>query len=202
MSVPWSRILDAALDVTGLALGRLPRSSAGGGGRGEEQLEAGGRAAGHLEARLAGVVVAALKEAFDRDSKRLDIEREQMDSERQRAERALRLELIRQAGDREVGRLRLVAGTAVVTWLGTLFFASRLIGGPMAARVTLGCGWMLLLASLAAAFAAQSQIGDALRRMDDHGQQADAVSSGTAGVLAPWLMVIGLALVGLAVLIA
>jgi hypothetical protein len=197
MSVPWARLIDAALDVTGLALGRTR-----GGGRGDEQLEAGGRAAGGLEARLAGVVVAALKEAFDRDSTRLDIEREQMEAERRRAERALRLELIRQAGDREVGRLRLLAGIAVVTWLATLFFSSRLIGGPIPARVALGCGWMLLLASLAAAFVAQSQIGEALRRIDENSARVDAVSSGTAGVLAPWLTVIGLALVGLAVLIA
>jgi hypothetical protein len=197
MSVPWARLIDAALDVTGLALGRTR-----GGGRAGEQLEAGGRGAGGLEARLAGVVVAALKEAFDRDSTRLDIEREQMEAERRRAERALRLELIRQAGDREVGRLRLLAGIAVVTWLATLFFSSRLIGGPIPARVALGCGWMLLLASLAAAFVAQSQIGEALRRLDESGERADAPSFGAAGAIAPWLTVIGLALVGLAVLIA
>ncbi len=201
MKVPWSRILDTALDVTGLALGRLPRGGAGG-GRSDEQLEAGSRAVGHLEARLAGVVVAALKEAFDRDSKRLEIEREQIESERRRAARALRLELARQAGDREVGRLRLVAGTAVVTWLATLFFSSRLIGGPIAVRITLGCGWMLLLASLAAAFMAQTQVGDALRKIDEGDERADVVSSGPAGAIAPWLTVIGLALVGLAVLIA
>ena len=35
-----------------------------------------------LEARLAGVVVAALKEAFDRDTRRLELEREQLDAER------------------------------------------------------------------------------------------------------------------------
>jgi hypothetical protein len=200
MSVPWARLFDAALDLTGLALGRGPRGSVGAGGRGEE-LEPGSRAVGHLEARLAGVVVAALKEAFDRDSTRLDIERAQIEHERLRAERALRLELIRQAGDREVGRLRLVAGTAAATWLGTLFFSGRFVGGAIGARVALGCGWMLLLAALAAAFQAQSRIGDALRRIDDSAR-VDEVSSGTGGAIAPWLMVIGLALVGLAVLIA
>ena len=199
MSVPWARIIDAALDVTGLSLGR---TRGVGGGRRDDQLEAASRTPGGLEARLAGVVVAALKEAFDRDSTRLDIEREQMEAERQRAERALRLELMRQAGDREVGRLRLVAGIAVVTWLATLFFSSRLVGGLIAARVALGCGWMLLLASLAAAFVAQSQIGEALRRIDESEQRTDAVSFGTAGAVAPWLTVFGLALIGLAVLIA
>src|SRR5256885_15023371 len=63
---------------------------------------------------------------------------EQLEAERQRAERALRLELRRQASDREIGRLRLLAGIAVVSWIGTLFFSARLLGGPVAARATLG----------------------------------------------------------------
>ena len=99
MSVPWPRLLDAALGVTNLALGRLPRAGAGGGsarGAADDQLEA--SRAGGLEARLAGVVVAALKEAFDRDSKRLELEREQLETERQRAERALEARAARQAG--------------------------------------------------------------------------------------------------------
>jgi hypothetical protein len=202
MSVPWSRLIDAALAVTNLALGRMPRGRTGrvGAGAPDDQIEA--SRAGHLEARLAGVVVAALKEAFDRDSKRLDLERDQIESERQRAERALRLELIRQAGDREVGRLRLLAGIATASWLGTLFFSSQLMGGALAARVALGAGWVLLLASLAAAFAAQARVGGALRRIDETAYQPDPASSGASGAAAPWLMVIGLAFVGLAVLIA
>ena len=44
---------------------------------------------GALETRLAGVVVAALKEAFDRDKARMDLERETLEAERARAERAL-----------------------------------------------------------------------------------------------------------------
>src|SRR5262245_54962218 len=70
--------------------------------------------AGHLEARLTNVVVAALKEAFDRDHARLELERAQLDEERRRAEEALRMELKRQAADRELGRLRLLAATAFV----------------------------------------------------------------------------------------
>src|ERR671925_499033 len=61
---------------------------------------------GQLEARLAGVVVAALKEAFDRDRARMDLERAQMEAERQRAEEALRAELRRHAADRVLGQLR------------------------------------------------------------------------------------------------
>src|SRR4051812_18836342 len=63
----------------------------------------GGGIGGHLEARLTNVVVAALKEAFDRDHARLELERAQLEEERRRAEAAMQLELRRQAADREIG---------------------------------------------------------------------------------------------------
>src|SRR5437879_4282565 len=120
MAVPWLRLLDMLIGVTDFARsGRGTRTQAE---AESQQLAAGSRAFGHLETRLAGVVVAALKEAFDRDTRRLELEREQVEAERARAERALRLELLRQAGEREIGRLRLIAGFAVASWLGTLFF--------------------------------------------------------------------------------
>ncbi len=148
MAVPWFRVLDAVIGLTDIALrGRAGRSPAG---DEERRLARGGSAPGTLETRLAGVVVAALKEAFERDSRRLDLEREQMEAENVRAERALRLELRRQAGDRELARLRLVAVVAVASWIGTLLFSVRLIGGSLGARVTLGAGWALLLAAAGA----------------------------------------------------
>ncbi len=199
MPVPWLRILDLVLGVTDLARGRTPRGEAV---EPEQQLVAGSRALGHLEARLAGVVVAALKEAFERDTRRLELERQQMESERLRAERAMRLELIRQSGDREIGRLRLVAGIAIVSWIGTLFFSSRLIGAAIAARVMLGLGWALLLVAVAAAFAAQTTVARALARADGEQSPRDATDGGVGAVVAPWLVVAGLALVGAAVLVA
>jgi hypothetical protein len=198
MAVPWMRLLDTALGFADIARSRK-RPSAGAIG---EQLEPAGRGLGALETRLAGVVVAALKEAFDRDTRRLDLEREQLEAERLRAERALKLELLRQAGDREIGRLRLVAGVAAASWIGTLFFSARLIGGPLTARVLLGSGWLLLLAAIGASFAAQSATERALRRAGDRLVAVeDALDSSAAGRAAPWLIVIGLALVGLAVLV-
>jgi len=155
-----------------------------------------------LEKTLTGVVVAALKEAFDRDHQRLELERERLDAERQRAERALRAELRRQAADREIGRLRLLAGLAVGSWLGTLLFSTRLVGEGMAARVALGSGWLLLLAALAAAFVAQSQAVVALARADERHAGNDPIPSVWAGVLAPWLMVAGLTVIAFAVLFA
>ncbi len=148
-----------------------------------------------LEARLAGVVVAALKEAFDRDTRRLELERDQIEAERKRAEQALRLELRRQTGEREIGRLRLVAAIAVTSWLATLFFSRELLQGGAATRAALGIGWVLLLGALGSAFTAQSTVADRI------GGDGD-LSSGPAGAIAPWLIVAGLAVIGLAVLVS
>src|SRR4029077_5606552 len=159
---------------------------------------------------LAGVVVVALKEAFDRDTRRLELEREQLAAERERAERALRLAVERQAVDREIGRLRLLAGVAFASWIGTLFFSARVVGGSVGARTALGGGWLLLLFAIAASFSAQSRVAAALLMLgsrlrsdsDEAGDRGGAISSGVAGALALWLIVGGLALVGVAMLIA
>jgi len=202
MALPWLRILDVVIGATDLARSRKIRTLADEQQQGQQQQLAagpGGGVGGIVEARLASVVVAALKEAFDRDTRRLELEREQATAERERAERALRLELRRQAGDREIGRLRLLAGVAIVSWLGTLFFAARVIGGPIGARVAIGAGWILLLAAVAASFSAQSSVAAAL---DSVSADDRPVASGVGGALAVWLIVAGLAVIGVAVLIA
>src|SRR5215468_1472760 len=116
MPLPWLQIIDTAIGLTDLLRSRRMRTAADQ-QLGQPDLEVAARVPGALEARLAGVMVAALKEVFDRDTKRLELEREQAAIERERAERALRLELRRQAGDREIGRLRLLAGVASACWL-------------------------------------------------------------------------------------
>jgi hypothetical protein len=202
MPVPWLGILEAVVGLTELARGRKSRAPAP--GTAMQQLEASSRELGGLEARLAGVVVAALKEAFDRDTRRLELERAQLEAERRRAERALRLELLRQAGDREIGRLRLLAGVAVASGIGTLFFAARLAGGRVGPRVALGCGWILLLAAIAASFAAQSRVARVLERpagSPDLNEIPDALSTGAAAALALWLTVVALGVIGLALLV-
>jgi hypothetical protein len=203
MALPWLQILDAVIGVTDLVRSRKIRTLADAQPDTQpQQLEArGGAAGGPVEARLAGVVVAALKEAFDRDARRIEFEREQAAVERERAERALRLELQRQAADREIGRLRLLAGVAVASWIGTLFFSARLISGS-GPRMLVGGGWLLLLAAFASAFSGQSTVAaalDTLARNDGAGVRPAAW--GAAGTLAVWLIVAGLALVGLAVLV-
>ena len=71
------------------------------------------------------MVVAALKEAFDRDHARLELERGQLEEERRRAAAALQAELRRQAIDRELGRLRLLAGAAMVGWIASVAIAGE-----------------------------------------------------------------------------
>ncbi len=197
MAVPWLRLIDAAL-----GLGDVVRRAQGRGlDADSRQLTTASSAPGGLETRLAGVVVAALKEAFDRDRQRLDLERQQMEAERLRAERLLRLERLRQAGDREVGRMRLLAGVALASWLGTLVLASRLLSGT-GGRMALGIGWLCLLAALAAAFSEQARLTRVLADADDRVTPESITSGGTGGTLAPWLIVTGLAATAFGVLIS
>ena len=138
----------AVFDTVG-TLAKMARRMSQGAVEGLAGNPPGTPAPGQLEAGLAGVVVAALKEAFDRDSVRMEMERSQIDAERRRAEELLRAELRRQAADRMLGQLRLVAVIAVGTWalsavLGALMPGMR-EGLP---RLLLGTGWVFALAAL------------------------------------------------------
>jgi hypothetical protein len=146
--------------------------------------------AGQIESRLTNVVVAALKEAFDRDHARLELERAQIEEQRHQAEQALRLELRRQAIDREIGRLRLLAGTALIGWIASIsviFFHQ----GGVPSRIVLGAGWLLLLAALGAAFTAQGRMNS---EMLDKAERVDR------GALPLWLMIAGLAATAISLL--
>lgn len=147
--------------------------------------------AGQIEARLTNVVVAALKEAFDRDHARLELERAQIEEERRRAEEALRLELRRQTVDREIGRLRLLAGTALIGWIASIavLFVHQ---ASVPSRVVLGVGWLLLLGSLGAAFAAQGRV---------NAERTDKPERADAGALPLWLLIAGLAATAISLLL-
>src|SRR5436190_17692736 len=193
MPVPWLSIVDTLIGITDIAVRRRAPAP-----EPEHELRLDDRSGGPLgglEARLAGVVVAALKEAFDRDTRRLELERAELEAERERAERALRLELRRQAGDREIERLRLLAGIAVASWIGTLFFSARLLGTGAGSRVALGGAWLLILLAFAAACLGQSRVAQSLAQSDNRD-----LGSGIMGTATVWLIVGGLGLVGVAVL--
>jgi hypothetical protein len=147
--------------------------------------------AGQIETRLTNVVVAALKEAFDRDHARSELERAQIEDQRRRAEETLRMELRRQAIDRELARLRLLAGTALVGWIASIVVLFVHPSG-VPSRVILGVGWLLLLGALAAAFNAQGRV---------NAPPADRPERFDQGALPLWLMVGGLAATAISLLL-
>jgi hypothetical protein len=151
---------------------------------------------GHIEARLTSVVVAALKEAFDRDHTRLELERTHLEEERRRTEAAVQLELRRQAADRELARLRLLAGTALVGWIASVAIAAAgFAAESVLARIVLALAWLLLLGALGAAFTAQGQVG-----VSQPGDQRGAVA-GAAGAASLWLLLAGLAATAISLLL-
>jgi hypothetical protein len=155
-----------------------------------------GGLAGQIETRLTNVVVAALKEAFDRDHARLELERGHLDEQRRRAEAALRLELRRQAADRELARLRLLAGAAMIGWLASVaMLAGGLIGSTVFPRALTIIGWLLLLGALGAAFTAQRHVGTAVPDDSPGGEVA------AAGGAALWLLIAGLAATAVSLLL-
>ena len=151
---------------------------------------------GQVEARLTGVVVAALKEAFDRDRARLDLERAQLDEQRRRAEEALRAEIRRQAADREVARLRLVVGTALGGFIAAVaMMAVRLETASVVSRGVSAIGWLLLLTAVAVAFMSQARVSASVSGV------SEPVEAGRAGTAALWLLLAGLACAAIALLL-
>ena len=190
----WMRVLDT---VSGLAQlsGRFRRPAEGEGGP-----PVGGGAFGALETRLAGVLVAALKEAFDRDSTRLELERSQLEAERQRAEEALRAELRRQASERALGQLRLIAVIAVGGWALSaalsVWMPGMRAGIP---RGLLATGWLLALGALGTSLVGWQAIsGWAAETRAGLSRPLHSPSA----VAAPWLLLGALALTAASLLTA
>jgi hypothetical protein len=157
------------------------------------------RGLGQLETRLAGVVVAALKEAFDRDSARMEMERTQLDAERKRAEEALRAELRRQAADRLLGQLRLVAVMAASTWALSAALGVWLPGmRETVPRALLGTGWACVLGALASAFAGWQHVS--IQSLDT--SVGAAVLEHRSTTFAPRLLIAAVALTGAGLLAA
>ncbi len=197
----WDGVAKAIEVVSGLA----------GGGRSSDDanasLEPRG-VLGGLEARLAGVLVSALHEAFARDAARLDAEREQAEAERRRADAALRLEMARQQADRYLSQLRAVVAIDVVVWLASLLVAAlHPIAGP--SKLLLGCAWAALTAGLAAAFLAYARISVQaailadVRAVPGLNDRADAARLRPRALdAASWLAVSGLGLAAASVIVS
>jgi hypothetical protein len=186
----WLRVIDT---VTGLArtAGRIRATL----DPGTDIAEGATRG---LETRLAGVVVAALKEAFDRDRARMDLERTQIEAEQRRAEEALAAELRRQAADRALGQLKLLAIMAIASWMLSAALAVWLPGMRAGIpRGLLGAGWALSFAALACTFLGFQTIAT----WGASGQHTTPPAS-RASAVAPWLLVLALASTGASLLAA
>ena len=187
----WMRVLDT---VSGLArMGGRLRSMT---------LEPGVpemREGGALETRLAGVVVAALKEAFDRDRARLDLERAQIESERRRVEEALAAEWRRQTAERALSQLRLLAVMAIGAWMLSAALAVWLPGMRAGLpRGLLAIGWTAAFGSLGCTFAGSHRI--AVWTLPA-ATNSPTPASGPASA-APWLLLFALASTGASLLAA
>jgi len=191
----WMRVLDAVSGLVQLS-GRFRRTT---------DLEAGvppvgAGPLGGLETRLAGVLVAALKEAFDRDSTRLEMERTHIEAERQRAEEALRAELRRQAGERALGQLRLIAVLAVGAWALSAALSVWLPGMRAGIpRGLLGGGWICAIGALGTALAGWQAISS--WTAESRSGPVIPLHS-PAAVAAPWLLICALALTAASLLAA
>ena len=160
-------------------------------------------AAGPLEARLAGVLVAALKEAFDRDRTRLELEQAQLEAERRRAEDAMRLELRRQAGDRALAQARLLAVLAIAAWMASAVLFAFLPGAhAMPARGVLALAWTLLLGSAGTAFAFHSAVATWLGRLRPGAADPGEVPSEAVGRTSGFLLIAALAALAAALLLS
>ncbi len=194
----WMRVLETVGGLVQMSArfrrppdGEMPSVAPPGGGAGP---------IGQLEARLAGVVVAALKEAFDRDRARMDLERSQIDVERKRAEEAFRAELRRQAAERALGQLRLVAVMAFVICMVSVGVGVWLPGmSALLPRVVMGIGLALAIAALGCAFAAWQKVAAWSADLEAAGPGSGRQR---AALAAPWLLLSSLALIGVAFLSA
>ena len=197
----WMRVIDtvSGLVQMGGRFRRGPDSDA------PAPVEQGAGPLGQLEARLAGVVVAALKEAFDRDRARMDLERSQMESERQRAETLLRTELRRQIAERALSQFRLIAVMAIGIWMLSAVLAVLLPGlREVAPKILMGAGWVFSIAALGCAFIAWQRVSSwsAAGPGDlTDGAGADPVAH-PAAAAAPWLLLGSLGLVAASLLVA
>ena len=154
-----------------------------------------------LETRLANVVVAALREAFDRDRARFDLERDLHAAEAARQADALRSEWLRQTATQALTQTRYVAVLSVVVWVASAISAVWLSPLGTASKSLLGIGWGGLSIAIAAAFMTHQYLAVWLARGPINRETAStappttttpvALPQSSAQTLLPWLFLGG-----------
>jgi hypothetical protein len=194
----WMRVIDTVGGLAQMTGKFRPRAAADAGLT--PAAEGAPGTPGSLEARLAGVVVAALKEAFDRDRARMELERAQLESERKRAEAALSAEIRRQMAERALSQLRLIGIMAIAGWMLSAALAAWLPGmREVVPRSLLGAGWLLAFGALGCAFAASQGI---FQSNDPAAAPAATAAGNGAATAAPWVLLAALAAIGASLLAA
>jgi len=150
--VTWLRALNAVGTVAEAT--RLFRRQ----GQSNDQTPAVSESAGGLETRLANVVVAALREAFDRDRARFDLERNLHEAEAARRVEALRFEWLRQTATQALTQTRYLAALSVAVWVTSAIAAVWLSPLGTAAKSLLGIGWANLSVAIAVTFMAHQNL--------------------------------------------
>ena len=187
----WMRVLDTISGLAQMSGKFLPRVPPEGGSLATQEPSV-----GRLETHLAGVVVSALKEAFDRDRTRMDLERAQIESERRRVQEALAAEVRRQATERALSQLRLIAVMALAAWMLSAALAVWLPGMRSGVpRTLLGAGWALAFAALGCTFASWQQISAWTLATASATSGSDSPTSAAASA-APWTLLLALAAIG------
>jgi hypothetical protein len=127
----------------------------------------------------------------------MELERAHMEAERARAEEALRAELRRQAAERTLGQLRLVAIMAIGVWMLSAVLAVLLPGlRGGAPLLLLGTGWACAVGALGCAFLAWQRVS---AWTADLSGGAGAARHPTASA-ALWLLLASVAVTGMSLL--
>ena len=155
-----------------------------------------------FETGLANIVVAALKEAFDRDRSRLELDREVRDAEQARAERNLRLEWLRQVVGHSLNQLRLLSVLSVTVWVVSAVAAGFLAPLEPTVTVFLGLGWVTLAAAVTAAVVAHDRLTTWLATQPNQPVVSEAVLYSAPHVALPWLLLGGFVLTTTSLIIA
>jgi hypothetical protein len=134
----------------------------------------------------------------------MDLERSQIESERARAEEALRAELRRQASERALGQLRLIAMMAFALMMVSASLGVWMPGmQALAPRILMGSGWVLAIVALGCSFAGWQHVSAWTARV---GPEPGGATTGNphhpAASAAPWLLLGALALTGISLLTA
>ena len=158
------------------------------------------RDASDLERGLANVVVAALREAFDRDRARFELERNEREAIRARADRQMHAERLRQVGMQAVSQVRMLAIVSVTIWVASAAAAGVLTPISNATTWLMAVGWTSLGGALGAAFLAQGQLTVWIAREPDPSSSLEPPKTKALAVL-PWLVLNGFSMTAIGLLV-